>query len=49
MAADKKECVTALSTDMSKAFDALHLPLLIQKLKGYGFIRETLFPRPKKE
>lgn len=34
---DKKECVAVLSTDMSKAFDALHPALLIKKLKAYGF------------
>ena len=37
MAADNKEYVTALSTDMSKAFDSLHPALMIQKLKAYGF------------
>ena len=37
MAAYKKECATALSIDMSKAFEAFHHALLIQKLKAYGF------------
>ena len=39
MAADHKEYVTVLSTDMSKAFDidSLHPALMIQKLKAYGF------------
>ena len=40
-AADRKECVTVLSTDMSKAFDSLHSALMIQKLKAYGFWDET--------
>ena len=26
-----------LSTDMSKAFDSVHRPLLLSKLKSYGF------------
>ena len=29
--------VNILSTDMSKAFDSLHPPLLLNKLKAYGF------------
>ena len=37
MAADNKEYVTALSTDMSKAIDSLHPALMIQKLKAYEF------------
>ena len=37
MATYKKEYVTALSTDMSQAFDALHHALLIKTLKAYGF------------
>ena len=42
MAADNKEYVTVLSTDMSKAFDSLHPALLIQKLKAYGFSETSL-------
>ena len=42
MAADNKEYVTVLSTDMSKAFDSLHPALMIQKLKAYGFNEPTL-------
>ena len=29
--------VNILSTDMSKMFDSLHPPLLLSKLKAYGF------------
>jgi len=36
-AADRKDCVTVLFTDTSKAFDSLHPALMIQKLKAYGF------------
>ena len=36
-AADRKNCVTVLSTDMSKAFDSLHPVLMTEKLKAYGF------------
>ena len=36
-AADRKENVAVLSTDMSKAFDSLHPSLMIKKLKAYGF------------
>ena len=35
MSADKKECVTGLSADMSKAFDASHHAPPIQRLKAY--------------
>ena len=31
-----------LSTDMSKAFDCLHHPLLLAKLKTYGFESASL-------
>ena len=34
--------VGVLSTDMSKAFDSLYSPLLIAKLKAYGFSDEAL-------
>ena len=30
-----------MSTDMSKAFDSLHPPLLLSKLKAYGFQQGT--------
>ncbi|XP_048586210.1 uncharacterized protein LOC125568304 [Nematostella vectensis] len=36
-ARDNKLSVSILSTDMSKAFDSLHPPLLLSKLKAYGF------------
>ena len=57
MAADHKEYVTVLSTDMSKAsaFDSLHPALMIQKLKAYGFNEPSLnllrsfFERRKKQ
>lgn len=42
MAADKRKCVTALSTDTSKAFDSLHPALMIQKLKARGFSGTSL-------
>jgi hypothetical protein len=34
---DKKNVVGVLSSDLSKAFDSLYSPLLLAKLKGYGF------------
>ena len=37
-AVDSKNIVGVLSTDMSKAFDSLHPPLLINKLKAVVFI-----------
>ena len=36
-AVDRKELVTALPADMSKAFDSLCPALTIKKLKAYGF------------
>ena len=42
MAADNREYVTILSTDMSKAFDSLHPALMMQKLKAYGFSETSL-------
>ena len=36
-ARDSRLDVAILSTDMSKAFDSLHPPLLLSKLKAYGF------------
>ena len=41
MAANNKEYMAALSTDMSKAFYSLHPALMIQKLKAYGFSEES--------
>ena len=46
MTADNKEYVTVLTTDMSKAFESLHLALMIQKLKAYGFSQKSLIPLP---
>ena len=37
LARDRKQVVSILSTDMSKAFDSLHPPLLLNKLEAYGF------------
>ena len=36
-ARDNKLVVSILSTDMSKAFDSLHPPLLLSNLRAYGF------------
>ena len=37
LAIDRKEFVGILATDMSKAFGSLSPPLLLNKLKAYGF------------
>ena len=42
LAVDRKELVTVLSTDMSKAFDSLCHPLTIKKLEAYGFGSNSL-------
>ena len=34
--------MSLLSTDMSKAFDSLHPPLLLSKLNAYGFESSTV-------
>ena len=34
---DEKKLVGVLSTDMSKAFDSFQSPLLMAKLRAYGF------------
>lgn len=39
---DEKKLEGVLSTDMSKAFDSLHSPLLIARLRAYGFSDEAL-------
>ena len=41
-AVDNKNVGGVLSTDMSKAFDSLIPPLLINKLKTYGFSNNSL-------
>jgi len=41
-AVDRKELVTILTTDMSKAFDSLCPALTIKKLEAYGFGSRSL-------
>ena len=41
-AADQKQIVGVLSTDMSKAFDSLYPPLLIKKMEIYGFSKNAI-------
>ena len=42
LAEDNRLLEEILSTDMSKAFDSLHPPLMLRKLKAYGFRDRTL-------
>ena len=42
LAVDRKELVTILSTDMSKAFDSLSHPLTLKKLDAYGLNSSSL-------
>ena len=42
LAEDNRLLEEILSTDMSKAFDSLHPPLMLRKLKAYGFQDRTL-------
>ena len=42
LAREKRQSVAVLSTDMSKAFDFLHPPLLLSKLRAYGFEESTM-------
>ena len=42
LARDGYQCVAILSTDMSKAFDPLHPPLMLKKLRAYGFAENTV-------
>lgn len=42
LAKEKGESVAVLSTDMSKTFDSLHPPLMLSKLRAYGFEENTL-------
>ena len=41
-AVDAKEEVAVLSTDMSNPFDSLHPPLMLSKLRAYGFSGHAL-------
>ena len=42
LARDGHQCVAILSTDMSKAFDPLHPPLMLNKLRAYGFAKNIV-------
>jgi len=42
LARDGHQCVAILSTDMTKAFDSLHPPLMLNKLRAYGFAENTV-------
>jgi len=42
LSVDRKELVTILSTDMSKAFDSLSHSLTLKKLDAYGFNSSSL-------
>ena len=44
-AVDKKECVAALSTDMSKAFDSLHPALMIGNTSSLKLMRSFVSER----
>ena len=39
---DSKQCIGLLLRDMSKGFDSLLPPLMINKLQAYGFSDEAL-------
>jgi len=41
-AVDNRNVVGVLPTDVSRAFDSLHAPLLINKLRAYGFSNDSL-------
>ena len=41
-ALDNKDIMGILSTDMSKAFDLMHPPLLLKKLESFGFSENAL-------
>ena len=44
-----KKVVGVLSSDLSKASDSLHSPLLLAKLKGYGWSVEVVFFRTNEQ
>lgn len=42
MSLDSRNIVGILSTDLSKAFDSLHLPVLLTKLRAYDLSKDAI-------